>query len=158
MPNEDVRARYRSELRRIQARIDEMSFLADNGFVLPDERPRFRAEVNRVVGRLGEIQAAIEGIVDDRTWDLFVKGHREAARGIFSEEEVLAALRLAMARHEPASSVPAGAVAAALYGGPVTHTDRIRTGLDLSRLARRGLVRKVPPKRIGHDTNRWAAA
>ncbi len=72
-----------------------------------------------------------------------------------------AALREALAKalekygEHGLAEVSAGMVASALFGeGPISHSERIRVGQALSRLARQGKVRRV--ERKGHESFGWA--
>jgi Mg2+/Co2+ transporter CorC len=102
-------------------------------------------ELRADLARLYEEEAARER----REWE-----RQEAAKlnTVFSDEVVLEALRRILDESE-FSDVYAGEVAAALGALP-THSDRIRAGKALRRLADAGKVRRIEAK-DSHRANRW---
>jgi hypothetical protein len=153
MPDYDRLREYDCELVRILEWLKEVREGLDTS-----SRSKLRTtlkEVRDIEVRVTEIQAGL-GMVEDEAWAGFVGGHPELTlRPPVSDDDVVAALHSALALWANLDSINAGAVALELYGFPITHSDRVRTGLRLAQLAKDGRVRRLAPTRPSHDTCSW---
>lgn len=116
------------------------------------EPPSWAARLDGLLARLGDPPRPHLSLVSDEEDEPAKR--REPCRVSFTVEQGREALARALEK-SVSGSVPAGAVAWLLVDRP-SHSERVRVGQILRKLADAGEVVRIPPN--GHGACRWEAA